>query len=562
VARGDHLHDGRYPTAAALKSAGTLNAAGNPVDWTQLKNVPADFADGVDDGITAITPTAPITATVTGKSATIGLATGGCANGDALKFNGSAFACAADQVNLGTVTVVGVVSPLFLTVPANASSTPTLAIQQATATQPGFLGTADFTNFSNKLAAVAVSTGLTGNGTAGSPIGLPVCAAGQVLKYGAGVWACANDLDTTNPGTVTQIAAGSGLSGGTITSSGTIAIQAGGVTSAMLGNGAVGSLALSTGAVTSNALGVGAVTSSALAAGAVTSSALAAGAVSVGTGLIGDGTPSWPIALTSTGILPGTYTAVTVDGTGRVTGGSYATTLAGYGITDAVRLQGSTPGTAQVGHLNVNGTIMGGNVTASGAVNGASVAATGSVSGSSVTATGVVTGGSDVKATNDFRYATPKSFTKFIPAATFTTTEATKLAHSADGYVNCTTALSGSPTFLHDLVGIVPDGATITSLRLYRYDNDGVNDAFNSVGMQVRPLANAAGSAWSTSCPNLTGASQNVDSGCLYTVPGGLIVNYSANSYLLTGYYGGMPVNDYIRFYGIAVTYTVDQFRP
>ncbi|MDH5197119.1 MAG: hypothetical protein OEY20_07710, partial [Gemmatimonadota bacterium] len=34
---------------AALTAAGTINAAGNPVDWTQLKNVPADFADGVDN---------------------------------------------------------------------------------------------------------------------------------------------------------------------------------------------------------------------------------------------------------------------------------------------------------------------------------------------------------------------------------------------------------------------------------------------------------------------------------------------------------------------------------
>jgi hypothetical protein len=40
VARGDHLHDGRYYTQAALSSAGTINAATNPVDWTQLKNVP------------------------------------------------------------------------------------------------------------------------------------------------------------------------------------------------------------------------------------------------------------------------------------------------------------------------------------------------------------------------------------------------------------------------------------------------------------------------------------------------------------------------------------------
>ena len=34
----------------ALAAAGTINTATNPVDWTQLKNVPAGFADGTDGG--------------------------------------------------------------------------------------------------------------------------------------------------------------------------------------------------------------------------------------------------------------------------------------------------------------------------------------------------------------------------------------------------------------------------------------------------------------------------------------------------------------------------------
>ena len=33
-----------------LASAGTINGAANPVDWTQLKNVPPGFADGVGVG--------------------------------------------------------------------------------------------------------------------------------------------------------------------------------------------------------------------------------------------------------------------------------------------------------------------------------------------------------------------------------------------------------------------------------------------------------------------------------------------------------------------------------
>lgn len=42
-------HDGRYFTETELQSPGTINAAGNPVDWTKLKGVPASFADGTDD---------------------------------------------------------------------------------------------------------------------------------------------------------------------------------------------------------------------------------------------------------------------------------------------------------------------------------------------------------------------------------------------------------------------------------------------------------------------------------------------------------------------------------
>jgi hypothetical protein len=44
-----HVHDGIYYRKSELNSAGTINDSANPVDWTKLKSVPADFADGVDD---------------------------------------------------------------------------------------------------------------------------------------------------------------------------------------------------------------------------------------------------------------------------------------------------------------------------------------------------------------------------------------------------------------------------------------------------------------------------------------------------------------------------------
>ena len=50
------------------------------------------------------------------------------------------------------------------------------------------------------------------------------CINGQVLKYDGAAWACAADTDTNSGGTVTSITAGAGLTGGTITTTGTIGL--------------------------------------------------------------------------------------------------------------------------------------------------------------------------------------------------------------------------------------------------------------------------------------------------------------------------------------------------
>jgi hypothetical protein len=75
---------------------------------------------------------------------------------------------------------------------------------------------------------------LTGNGTAGNPLGIAQqsAQAGQVLKWNGTAWAPAADLQSsgTNGGTVTQINTGAGLTGGPISTSGTIALSNTGVT--------------------------------------------------------------------------------------------------------------------------------------------------------------------------------------------------------------------------------------------------------------------------------------------------------------------------------------------
>lgn len=56
----------------------------------------------------------------------------------------------------------------------------------------------------------------------------------------------------------------------------------------------------------------------------------------------GSGTGSFATTLSSTGVTPDTYRSVTVDAKGRITAGTNPTTLAGYGITDAVSKAGDT----------------------------------------------------------------------------------------------------------------------------------------------------------------------------------------------------------------------------
>src|SRR5580693_6878065 len=75
---------------------------------------------------------------------------------------------------------------------------------------------------------VHASSPLTGGGAVSlggsTSLGLESCATGQILKWNGSAWACA--ADNNSGGTVTSITAGTGLSGGTITTSGTISVNA------------------------------------------------------------------------------------------------------------------------------------------------------------------------------------------------------------------------------------------------------------------------------------------------------------------------------------------------
>jgi len=66
------------------------------------------------------------------------------------------------------------------------------------------------------------------------------------------------------------------------------------------------------------------------------------GTVTLTGDVTGSGTGTVPTVLSATGVTPGTYKSVTVDTKGRVTAGTNPTTLAGFGITDALPLVGGT----------------------------------------------------------------------------------------------------------------------------------------------------------------------------------------------------------------------------
>ena len=77
---------------------------------------------------------------------------------------------------------------------------------------------------SPNAAFAAAAASATSAGSATTVAGLS-CTDNQVLKWSGTAWTCGADADTNSGGTVTGVTAGSGLSGGTISTSGTIAVS-------------------------------------------------------------------------------------------------------------------------------------------------------------------------------------------------------------------------------------------------------------------------------------------------------------------------------------------------
>ncbi|MBL0121886.1 MAG: tail fiber domain-containing protein [Betaproteobacteria bacterium] len=156
----------------------------------------------------------PITASGTiGLAATQLMPPTACSANQIPKWNGSAWTCAADANSVPAAACTG---GSFLQWNGTdwQCSTPTSSSGTVTnvATGAGLTGG-------------PISTTGTINLAATNLLPTTACSTNQVPKWSGSLWACATDADTNSGGTVTSITAGAGLSGGTITGSGTIAVD-------------------------------------------------------------------------------------------------------------------------------------------------------------------------------------------------------------------------------------------------------------------------------------------------------------------------------------------------
>jgi hypothetical protein len=251
----------------------------------------------------------------------------------------------------------------------------------------------------------------SGLSLSGTTFGLSAsgCSAGYVWKWGGSAWSCSADLDTNSGGTVTSVGSGAGLAGGPITGSGTLSIATGGVTSAMLLDGAIATADLANGAVTgakTDATTVQARVTGACAAGNYVRAVAQDGTVTCGADQGTAYTGTAPVSVSGSTISLGGCAANQVlkwNGTAwncaDVTGGTVTSLTAGSGLTGGTI---TTSGTIAVDTASIQRRVTGACAAGSSirVVNqdgtvACQDAGTGDITGVSVTAGSGLTGGGD-----------------------------------------------------------------------------------------------------------------------------------------------------------------------
>ncbi|XGC80310.1 tail fiber domain-containing protein [Bdellovibrio bacteriovorus] len=238
---------GTYHTTAAFNAAvGSGNCAAHQTPY--WNSVSGSFQCQAINVSLAGDVSGTIGASVVDKIKGVAVDTTGLVAGQVLKYDGTKWAPASDN-NSGTVTNIatgtgltgGPITTTGTIALANTAVTPaiygsTTAVGTFTVDAQGRLTAASnaviafpVTSVATKTGAVTLDYGDINSAAAKYLTYKPnnvACTDGQVIKWvtASSRWECANDTDTNAGGTVTNIATGTGLSGGPITGTGTISL--------------------------------------------------------------------------------------------------------------------------------------------------------------------------------------------------------------------------------------------------------------------------------------------------------------------------------------------------